>query len=101
MNSINPGEISITGNFINGSTVTTVLVIVYSDSDVYYMFSAPSEKETNISGLPFGLYKISVFVVEKNGLPFNRSAVIPRSVLVMEGERGKQSHTLDSSKLGE
>ena len=92
MNSINPGEIGVTGSFINGSTATAILVIVYSDSDVYYIFSSPSEEETNVRGLPSGLYNVSVFVVEENGLPFNRSATTPRSVSVMEGEHGEQSH---------
>ena len=107
VNSISPGEISVTGNFINGSTASVVLVIVYSDSrssDVYYMFSPPSNEEkklmTRVSGLPSGLSNVSVFVVEENGLPFERSATTPRNILIREGgESGEQSHTLQGSNL--
>jgi hypothetical protein len=99
VSSSSAGEISVTGNFVNGSTATAMLVIVYSDrfSEVYYMSSPPSSQEgrvmTNIGGLPFGSYKASVFVVEENGLPFNRSATTPRSVSVLEGGQGKLLYT--------
>lgn len=98
LSSSSAGEISVTGNFINGSTATAMLVIVYSDrlSDVYYMFSPSSSKQekvmTIVTGLSSGLYNVSIFVVKENGLPFNRSATTPRSVSVTEGGRGKLIH---------
>ena len=99
VSSSSPGEISITGNFIDGSTANSILVIIYSDSRSSYMFSPPSNEEeklmTRVTGLPSGQYNVSVFVVEENGLPFERSATKPRNVSVREGgESGEQSHTL-------
>ena len=85
-----------TGNFVNGSTTRAILAIVYSDSgsDVFYTISPPSSEQekllATISGLPSGLYNVSVFVVVDDGLPFLRSATTPRSVTVItEGVRGK------------
>ena len=84
-----------TGNFVNSSTARAIFAIVYSDSgsDVYYTISLPSSDEeklsASISGLPSGLYNVSVFVVADDGLPFPRSATTPRSVSVMEGAHGK------------
>lgn len=83
------------GDFINGSTARTVLAVVYtnSGSDVYYMFSSMfSEEEkimATISGIPPGMYNVSVFVVEDNGLPFNRSATTPQNVSVTDGGGGR------------
>ena len=92
-----PGEVTLTGNFINGLAARAILAVVYSDSlsdsNVYYMFSPLSIKEekliTNVSGLPSGMYSVSVFVVEDNGLPFNRSAATPRNVSVIDEGHGK------------
>ena len=85
-----PGEITVTGDFINGSSAIGILSIVYSpnnDSNIYYHFTSHSDimHMTTVSGLPGGCYKISVFVVEDSGLPFNRSATTPRNVSVCEG----------------
>jgi hypothetical protein len=90
----------VTGDFINGSSANSILAIIYSTdsrNDVYYKISSPSTAEeklvTNISGLPSGLYNVSVFVLEENGLPFSRSATTPRSVLVGDNqgeENGEQ-----------
>ena len=44
-----------------------------------------------ISGIPPGMYNVSVFVLENNGLPFNRSATTPRNVSVTDGGHGKLS----------
>ena len=100
MSSPSPGLIRVTGDFLSGSSATSVLIIIYSTdnrSDVYYTISSLSTEGetlvTNISGLASGLYNISVFVLEENGLPFNRSASTPRNVLVEEyqgDENGEQ-----------
>ena len=101
MSSPSPGLICVTGDFINGSSTSSILVIIYSTdnrNDVYYTISSPSTEGetlvTNISSVPSGPYNVSVFVLEENGLPFNRSASTPRSVLVgehQEEENGEQS----------
>ena len=100
VNSFHPGEISVTGDFINGSSARDVLIIIYSDSrgDVYCILRFPTNAQdkltTAVSGLPSGLYIVSVFVVADNGLPFNNSATTLKIVSVRErGECGKQSHT--------
>ena len=99
MSSPSPGLIRVTGDFINGSSTSSILVIIYSTdnrNDVYYTISSLStEGETLVTniGLPSGPYNVSVFVLEENGLPFNRSASTPRSVLVgehQEEENGEQ-----------
>ena len=102
MSSPSSGLIRVTGDFINGSSSTSVLVIVYSlttdnHNGVYYtissLFTEGETLVTNIGGLASGPYNVSVFVLEENGLPFNRSASTPRSVLVKEhqgDENGEQ-----------
>ena len=68
-----------TGDFIDGSTATGLLIIIYSltnDTNVHYITGG------SISGLAGGVYKTSVFVVEENGLPFERVATSPKLVAV-------------------
>lgn len=84
-----PGEIRITGNFIDGATATGLLVIVYSltnGSDVYYHGHTIGEDEqvfdTVIEDLAGGDYGVSVFVIEENGLPFERVVTRPKVVSV-------------------
>ena len=77
-----------TGSFTDDSTATGVLVIVIGDSEViYHMHKASRDgtdkiKEILITGLAGGEYRISVFVVEENGLPFERVATSPKLVAV-------------------
>ena len=95
VSSSTPGEISVIGDFINRSTARTLLAVVYtnSGSDVYYMFSPMFNEEekimATISGISPGMYNVSVFAVEDNGLPFNRSATTPRNVSVTDGGGGR------------
>ena len=86
VSSPSPGLIRVTGDFINGSSATSVLIIIYSTDNVYYTISSTEGETlvTNISSLPSGPYNVSVFVLEENGRPFNRSASTPRNVLVKE-----------------
>ena len=89
-----PGEVRVTGNFLNGSTATGLLIIIYSltnDSDVHYNAGGstsqqPRNVHVSVPGLAGGEYSISVFVVEGNGLPFERVATSPKLVAM---ERGK------------
>ena len=89
VSSYGPGEIRVTGDFISGSSAIGILSIVYSpnsDSNIHYWFTSHSDIMTmTMSGLPGGHYKASVFVVDDSGLPFNRSATIPRNVSLCEG----------------
>ena len=75
-----------TGSFTDDSTATGVLVIVIGDSEVIYHKASRDGtdkiKETLITGLAGGEYSISVFVVEENGLPFERVATSPKLVAV-------------------
>ena len=86
--SSSPGEIRMTGDFISGSSAIGILAIIYSnDSNIHYQFISRSESPmTFVSGLPNGQYEVSVFVVEENGLPFRRSATVPRNVSLLEGK---------------
>ena len=78
-----------TGSFTGDSTATGVLVIVIGDSKVIYHNASRDGtdkiKETLITGLAGGVYSISVFVVEENGLPFERVATSPKLVAVERG----------------
>ena len=79
-----------TGDFIPGSSAIGILIVVYSaddESNIDYHFIHHSTVHTTITmtNLPSGRYEVSVFVVEGNGLPSNRSATIPRDVSLIEG----------------
>ena len=56
---------------------------------MHYLFSPPPDQYAivaKLSGLLRGHYHVSVFVMEEDGLPFNRSAVEPKSVTIdLEG----------------
>ena len=86
-----PGKIRVAGDFISGSLAIGILVIVYSPSNgttIQYRFiprSATFIPMTVLSGLPSGHFTATVFVVEDNGLPFNRSATAPINISVCEG----------------
>ena len=76
-----PGQVRVTGEFIEGSTATGVLVIVYSqsnDSDTHYKSCKRDGQNTEITvdGLTGGHYGVSVFVLE-NGLPSQLVFVSP------------------------
>jgi hypothetical protein len=90
VNSFGPGEINVTGDFIPGSSAIGILTVVYSadsESNIDYHFIDRSSihTTTSMSNLPSGQYEVSMFVVEGNGLPFNRSATAPRNVSLVEG----------------
>ena len=78
-----------TGDFIDGSTATGVLVIV-SNPDIFYHLikreSSHLHVDSTIPGVVGGKHSISFFVVEENGLPFNRIASMPKVVDVQNGK---------------
>ena len=78
------------GHFINGSTATGLLILIYSltnDSDVinYTAIGKDPEQDANIdvklnvTGLIGTYYGISVFATE-NGLPFPRVVTLPKNI---------------------
>ena len=89
ISSSNPGQVRITGDFIDGATATGLLVIAYSlmnDSDIHYQGHTIGEHEqmfdTVIEELTGGGYGVSVFVVEEDGLPYERVVTQPKVVSV-------------------
>ena len=78
-----PGEVRVTGDFIDGSTATGLLIIIYSANNTeYQLFQVRVKLEAVISGLLGGNYEVSVFVVEENGLPFSRAASKPKQITI-------------------
>ena len=76
-----PGQVRVTGDFIEGSTATGVLIIVYSqsnDSDIHYKSNEHEGQsaEANVVELTGSQYGVSVFVME-DGLPFSRASTSP------------------------
>ena len=90
VSSSSPGEIGVTGDFIPGSLAIGILVVVYlADYNTiinYYFIHRFSVCMSSPTNLPNGQYKVSVFVVEENGLPFNTSAITPRNVSLTESK---------------
>lgn len=79
-----------TGKYIDGSVVKGVLVVAIDQKynaryHICHRNDNEMELQDTISDLSRGNYTVSVFVVEENGLPFNRTATIPRSVTI-DGE---------------
>ena len=84
-----------TGDFIPGSSSIGILVVVYSAADdeynktmIKYHFVHRSDIRMTITmtNLRGGRIEVSVFVVEENGLPFNRSATTPINISLIEGK---------------
>ena len=80
-----------TGDFINGSTATGVLAVFvdFSTSKIFYHLikrgSKKKQFDGTIQGVVGGEHSISFFVVEESGLPFNRTASMPKVVTVENG----------------
>ena len=81
-----------TGDFIPGSSAIGILIVVYSaDNDstttkYHFMHRSNLRRTIAMTNLPRGQYKVSVFVMEENGLPFSRSATTPRDLYLFERE---------------
>ena len=82
-----PGQIRITGDFIDGSAATgLVLLIIYSlnnESDVLYIATQKTEQNIHIDvvGLPGTEFQVSVFALE-DGKPFPRVVASPKYITV-------------------
>ena len=85
-----PGEVRVTGDFINGSTATGVLAVIITESEIFYhLVERGSNKQQfadTIQGVVGGEHSISFFVVEESGLPFNRTASTPKVVTIENGK---------------
>ena len=69
------GEPQVFGDFVTGTSATGALVIVYSDELTRYHLAPRGGSwrlDTTIPNLPSGTYKVSVFTIEEDGLPFER-----------------------------
>ena len=78
--SLQSGEIQVSGDFVDGTSATGALVIVYSDELTRYHLAprGPSGRfDAIIADLPRGEYRVSVFTMEENGLPFERAVTQP------------------------
>ena len=102
-----PGEVRVTGDFINGSTAIGLLAVIVTESVIFYHFV---ERESNvvafvstIQNVVGGKHSISFFVVEENGLPFKRTASMPKVVTVENGKNNAivitNTHTLLTDAL--
>ena len=81
------GEIRVTGDFIDGSTATGVLLILYSltnDSDIHYVIENYKQSRSidiNVAGLTSTQYGVSMFALD-NGQIFPRVVALPEYVNV-------------------
>ena len=90
-----PGELEVTGDLIGGLSATSVLVVLYlitnhsESADVYYVSRESHqqgiEAAVNVIG---GIYGVSVFILEENGLPHPRVAAIPLQQAVKYHSKG-------------
>ena len=77
------GEVQVFGDFVTGTSATGVLVIIYSNELTRYHLAPRggySRLDTTVPSLPNGVYKVSVFTVDENGIPFER--VVKRPIAV-------------------
>ena len=83
-----PGQIRVTGEFIQESMATGVLVaVVNATYSEHHLISRDHGNGIDgvISGLSGSQYTVSVFVVREDGLPFHRAATKPRRTSVRNG----------------
>ena len=89
------GEVRVTGDFINGTTATGVLAVIISESEIFYHFVERGNNEqyfdNTIQSAASGehsisFFVVSFFVVEESGLPFSRTASMPKVVTIENGK---------------
>ena len=66
-----------TGDILQGSTTTGLLVAVNND---YHHLYYQGNREVIVQNLPPGEYSVSVFALKEDGLPFERAATRIRKV---------------------
>ena len=89
------GEIRVTSDFIDGSTATGVLLILYSptnDSDIHYVLENYEQSRSidiNVTALTSTQYGVSTFVLD-NDQVFPRVVALPEHVTVQSiGQTGR------------
>ena len=84
-----PGQVNVTGEFIQESMATGVLVTIVNATNFEHHLISRDDSgngiDDDISGLPGGQYTVSVFVVSEDGRPFERVATKPRRITVEDG----------------
>ena len=83
-----PGELTVTGDFITNTSALGMLAIVYStinDSDIHYTEARLPQTEISLTGLSGNSYSVSAFDIEENGLPFNITATSPKEIAINRG----------------
>ena len=73
-----------TGDFIQGSTATGILVSINNGTYLQYY---QGETEVIVQGLSSGEYNVFVFTIEKNGLPFERASTRQRKIRIIKGSK--------------
>ena len=82
-------------DFIDGSNALGALIVAYSltdDSDIHYSIIIRQNKTRILSPLvEFSntFYNLSTFVITENGLPFTRTAALPKVLLNNNNSEGK------------
>ena len=105
LSSLQPGEIEISGDFVEGTNATGALVIVYSQTDGrthYHLAPRAQSKrlEARVVADLRGAYMVSIFTMQENGLPFERVVTTPaviESNIASNDETGKSEslrHTI-------
>ena len=81
--------IRVTGHFIKGSTATGVMIAILNISEINFHLLIRDEHQLELNDIicsvEGGEHTISTFVVDENGLPVNRAATMPQSVIVEKG----------------
>ena len=89
MRSHSPGQVTIALDFLQGSTATDILTILYRSSDSYDIVLydlAPGIPNTrnavvNVTGVDSGAYDVFVYAVRGNGT-YSLATVEPKSIIV-------------------
>ena len=89
---VDSSQIRVRGDFIDQSTATGALVMIYSlnnDTDVYYIEVDKGTEQyidVNVTDLTGTEYGVSVFTMENHRLPFPRIVTLPEIVNVASHE---------------
>ena len=101
INSSLPSQIRVTGEIVDDSTVTGVLLIIYdinNEFDIhYYVITEQPQQNSismNVTVLTGTEYGVSVFALE-NGLPFSRVVTSPKNVIMaVTSDQGLKMHPI-------
>ena len=87
MCSRSPGQVTIALDFLQGSTATDILTILYRRSDSHVLYNlAPRIPNTrtavvNVTGVDSGAYDVFIYAVKGNGT-YILATVEPQSIIV-------------------